>query len=60
MIFWQDLGGYVSWTEPGSDLDRVMAYAVYLSLDAVGTGRLKIEEVPWGGVLWAFSPGNVI
>lgn len=40
----EDLGGYVSWIEPTADLDRVMAYSVYLSLDAVGTGRSKIEQ----------------
>eukprot|EP00913_Durusdinium_trenchii_P017139 g16119.t1 len=39
-----DLGGYVSWVEPASDLDRVMAYSVYLSLDDIGTGRSKVEQ----------------
>ncbi|CAK9040498.1 SAP domain-containing protein [Durusdinium trenchii] len=40
----EDLGGYVSWVEPASDLDRVMAYSVYLSLDDIGTGRSKVEQ----------------
>ena len=50
----------VSWVEPGADLDRVsrqgrsavilrlqvMAYAVYLSLDDIGSGRSKVEQDP--------------
>ncbi|CAJ1328517.1 unnamed protein product, partial [Effrenium voratum] len=45
----EDLGGYVSWTQPASDADRVLAYSVYLSEDDMGTGRSKIEQdVPLG------------
>ncbi|CAE7790257.1 unnamed protein product, partial [Symbiodinium sp. CCMP2456] len=45
----EDLGGVVSWTAPGSDWDRVLAYVVYLSLDDIGTNRSQIEQdVPFG------------
>ncbi|CAE6912196.1 unnamed protein product [Symbiodinium natans] len=45
----EDLGGVVSWNAPGSDWDRVIAYAVYLSLDDIGTNRSQIEQdVPFG------------
>ena len=43
----------LSVTSMASSRSEVMAYSVYLSLDDIGTGRSKVEQV------WPVGPGQV-
>eukprot|EP00434_Breviolum_minutum_P004419 symbB.v1.2.003894.t1/scaffold217.1/size263214/4 len=44
----EELGGYITWIPPGN-IERVISYNVYLSSDALGGGRVQVDEVLLGG-----------